>query len=177
MYEYIKSLHLIFIVTWFAGLFYLVRLFIYHTEAQEKEPLERDILSKQFKIMEKRLWYGITWPSAVFVALFGFYMVKNYWPWADHNWLLVKLGFVFGLYGYHYACGKMFQNLQKNNFKYSSYFLRIWNEVATLFLFAIVFLVCVKSELAFIPAISGLIIFALVLMLAIRLYRRMRELN
>ena len=63
MYAYLKALHIIFIVTWFAGLFYIVRLFIYNTEAGDKDAVERDILRRQFGIMMKRLWYGITWPS------------------------------------------------------------------------------------------------------------------
>jgi len=70
-YFYLKALHIIFIVTWFAGLFYIVRLFIYHTEAQDEEEVARIILQKQYKIMSKRLWYGITWPSAILTAILG----------------------------------------------------------------------------------------------------------
>jgi putative membrane protein len=67
----VKALHIIFIVTWFAGLFYIVRLFVYQAEADQKEEPEKSILSKQYKIMAKRLWYGITWPSFVLTLLFG----------------------------------------------------------------------------------------------------------
>ncbi|MDR9488704.1 CopD family protein, partial [Salibacter sp.] len=68
---YIKALHIIFVVTWFAGLFYIVRLFIYHTEAEQRSEPEKSILQSQFRLMEKRLWYGITWPSAVLTMIFG----------------------------------------------------------------------------------------------------------
>ena len=71
LFKYVLSLHIIFIVTWFAGLFYIVRLFIYHTEAEAKPEPEKSILQNQYKIMEKRLWYGITWPSLVLTLIFG----------------------------------------------------------------------------------------------------------
>ncbi|MGV3657580.1 MAG: CopD family protein, partial [Chitinophagaceae bacterium] len=96
MYLYTKALHIIFIVTWFSGLFYIVRLFIYNTEAAEKEEPEKSILQKQFSIMIKRLWLGITWPSAVLTLIFGPWM----WIQLDYlpQWLFVKLFFVTGLY-------------------------------------------------------------------------------
>src|SRR6476661_6146732 len=98
-YWYIKALHIIFVVTWFSGLFYIVRLFIYTTEANEKPEPERTILIKQFQIMMKRLWYGITWPSAVLTLLFGLYTLF-YGNWnrvlfdEAGRWLLIKLIFV-----------------------------------------------------------------------------------
>ena len=109
MYLYLKALHVIFIVTWFAGLFYMPRLFIYNTEASEKEPVVRDALRAQFSVMMKRLWYGITWPSAILSLVFG-PLVMFYGGWHKimfdpvANWLLVKLGFVFFLYAYHFPC-------------------------------------------------------------------------
>ena len=93
MYEYIKALHIVFVVTWFSGLFYIVRLFIYNTEAFEKAEPERGILLQQFAIMIKRLWLGITWPSAILTLIFGPYMWLKVWYSADHlapTWLLVK---------------------------------------------------------------------------------------
>ncbi len=173
-YEYIKALHLIFIVTWFAGLFYIVRLFIYHTEAQEKTEPEKTVLTKQFIIMERRLWYGITLPSAIATLVLGLTLSTQFWPYTEHPWLMAKLGFIIGLFGYNHACGIILKRLWAGDFKYSSNFLRIWNEVATLFLFAIVFLAILKDSLAFIPAIIGLVIFAFVLMAAIRIYKKLR---
>ncbi|NCG30998.1 MAG: protoporphyrinogen IX oxidase, partial [Bacteroidetes bacterium] len=88
---YIKALHIIFVVSWFAGLFYIVRLFIYHTEAEDKPTTEKDILQAQFKIMEKRLWYIITWPAAILASIFGFWMVYELNLWSS-MWMNVKLG-------------------------------------------------------------------------------------
>ena len=101
MYLYLKALHIIFMVTWFAGMFYIVRLFIYNTEANGKTEPERTILQKQFGIMIKRLWLGITWPSAILTLIFGpwLWLMLDYLP----QWLLVKLVFVLSLYIYHFT--------------------------------------------------------------------------
>ena len=94
MYLYIKALHIIFIVTWFSGMFYLVRLFIYNREANEKPEPDKTILQQQFSIMIKRLWTGIAWPSAVLTLVFGSWLLYLY-P-AMSTWLWIKLGFVSG---------------------------------------------------------------------------------
>ncbi|EQC49580.1 TIGR00701 family protein [Bacteriovorax sp. BSW11_IV] len=174
MYFYLKALHIIFVVTWFAGLFYIVRLFIYHTEANELEETKKEILQNQFKIMEKRLWYGITWPSCVLTILFGLSLFHNFFPLTDHPWLIVKLCFVFGLFLYHLSCGYILKNLQCNKFPLSSTKLRVWNEVATIFLVAIVFLVVLKDVLSMANGIIGLIIFTGALMLGIKGYKKLR---
>ena len=173
---YIKALHIIFVVTWFAGLFYIVRLFIYFAEAQEKPEPERSILQNQFRIMQKRLWYGITWPSAILTLIFGFSIVvtlRLYDPFPD--WLVWKLAFVVGLYVYHFLCHRIFKQQQQGIIRYSSTQLRIWNEVATVFLIAIVFLVVLKNALSMVWGIVGLLLFSALLMLAIRIYKRVRE--
>ncbi|MFD2515348.1 CopD family protein [Pontibacter locisalis] len=173
---YFKALHIIFVVTWFAGLFYIVRLFIYYAEAAEKPEPERSILQKQFSIMQKRLWYGITWPSAVLTLIFGssiVYVLGLYDPFP--SWLIWKLSLVAGLYAYHFLCHKIFRQQQQGVIRYSSTKLRIWNEVATLFLISIVFLVVLKSSLSMLWGIIGLLVFSAVLMLAIRIYKRLRE--
>ena len=174
-YEYLKALHIIFVVTWFSGLFYLVRLFIYHTEANDKPSPEKEILIDQFTIMEKRLWYGITWPSAILVFIFGGSLIKDFLPLSDHPWLMVKLGFVFFLYLYHLSLGKILRNIQKGLYKFSSTQLRVYNEVATIFLISIVFLVVCKSILDMGKGIIGLIIFTFILMSAIRIYKKIRS--
>src|SRR6185436_706557 len=99
MYLYLKAIHIIFIVTWFSGMFYIVRLFIYNTEAAEKTDPEKTILQRQFSIMIKRLWLGITWPSAILTIIFGVWLAILYG--SIPNWLLIKLGFVALLYAYH----------------------------------------------------------------------------
>ena len=97
MYLYLKALHIIFIVTWFSGLFYIVRLFIYNAEANEKQEPEKSILKNQFTIMIKRLWLGITWPSAIITLILGPLLIYIN-PAILDTWLWIKIGFVVGLY-------------------------------------------------------------------------------
>ena len=172
MYFYTKALHIIFIVTWFSGLFYIVRLFIYNTEAAEKGEPEKSILQKQFSIMIKRLWLGITWPSAVLTLIFGPLM----WYQLNHlpQWLLIKLFFVAGLYAYHFTLHGLYKQQMRGIFKYSSFQLRIWNEVATIFLIAIVMLAAVKQSLSFLWGLIGLIGVVVILMSTIKIYKAMR---
>ena len=94
-YDTIKSLHIIFVVSWFAGLFYIIRLFIYHTEAQEKTPEEARILSDQFIIMERKLWWIITSPAMYLTVLFGVWMLIIVPPHLSTSWMKLKLIFVF----------------------------------------------------------------------------------
>ena len=180
MYLYLKALHIIFIVTWFAGMFYIVRLFIYNTEVNGKEEPEKSILQKQFSIMIKRLWFGITWPSAVLTLLLGpMVMFNGGWNKtlgdASERWLLIKLLFVVFLYGYHLSLHKIYRQQAAGTFRYSSQQLRIWNEVATLFLVPIVMLATVKQSISWVWGLVGLIGFVIVLMIAIRLYKRLRS--
>lgn len=171
---YLKALHIIFVTTWFAGLFYIVRLFIYHVEASLKPQLEKEVLTAQFKIMEKRLWYGITWPSAIITLFFGLSLIHNFMPISAHPWLIAKLSFVVGLFIYHLSVHKIFKNLQNDQIKYTSTFLRVWNEVATIFLVAIIFLVVLKDIISMGYAIIGLVIFSITLMLGIKTYKKIR---
>src|SRR5215212_901886 len=146
MYQYIKAFHIIFIVTWFSGMFYIVRLFIYNVEAGDKPEAEKNILRGQFGVMIRRLWLGITWPSAVLTLIFGS------WMWwllgVTPSWLVVKIGFVIGLYLYHFSLHGIYRQQLRGEFRYSSQRLRIWNEVATIFLVAIVMLVVVKQSMS-----------------------------
>jgi protoporphyrinogen IX oxidase len=171
-YLYIKALHIIFIVTWFSGMFYVVRLFIYNTEASEKTGPEREILLAQFRLMIKRLWLGITWPSAILTLVFG------PWLWillgGTPEWLYLKLVFVVILYLYHFSLHALYREQQKGVFRFSSQKLRIWNEVATLLLFSIVFLATVKQSMSWIFGLIGLGALAVVLMAAISVYKKIR---
>lgn len=173
-YLYLKALHVIFVVTWFAGLFYIVRLFIYHVEALEKSNVERDVLVPQYQLMARRLWYAITWPSAVLTLVLGscllYFYVGNI-----PAWLWVKLGFVLGLFLYQLACHKIFLELQHGEIRYTGQQLRVWNEVATLFLFSIVFLVILKSAMDMLWGLLGLFGLMAVLMVAIYIYKRFRK--
>ncbi len=173
MYEYVKALHIIFVVTWFSGLFYIVRLFIYNTEAGEKPAPERDVLRGQFTVMIRRLWFGITWPSAVLTLIFGGWML--YLHGTGPAWLWIKIGFVAGLYIYHFSLHSIFRGQSAGQFRYSSTQLRLWNELATVFLLAIVMLVEVKSAMSVWWGFGGLLIFAVLLMSAVRIYKLLRS--
>ncbi|MFD2517447.1 CopD family protein [Salinimicrobium flavum] len=176
-YSYIKALHLIFVITWFAGLFYIPRLFIYHIEANEKAEPERSILIAQFKIMTQRLWYIITWPSAILASLFAFWLLYLFPSWLKMDWMLIKLGFVVLLYLYHWKSHLIFKELQNNVVKWTSNQMRMWNEGSTLILFAVVFLVIVRDAVNWIYGVIGIFLLAVILMLGIKLYKRLRTRN
>ena len=180
LYNYIKSLHLIFVITWFAGLFYIVRLFVYHAEAKQKPQPEQDILIKQYQLMQYRLWYIITWPSAVLASIFAFWMLfftEVGKVWLAQPWMHVKLIFVFLLYLYHLKCHQIFKQLQNNEVKHSSNFFRIWNEGATIILFAVVFLVILKNAINWIYGVIGIFVFSILIMMGFKLYKKIREKN
>ena len=175
MYNYIKALHIIFVVTWFAGMFYMPRLFIYNTEANDKPDIEKEILHKQFTMMMKLLWYGITVPSALLTLVFG------PWMWIMLNalpqWLFIKLIFVVLLYFYFISLHLIFKQQIRGIYKYTSQQLRVWNEVATIFLFAIVMLAVVKQAISLAWGLGGLVVFIIVLMSAIAIYKKIRGKN
>ena len=176
MFLYLKALHIIFIVTWFSGMFYIVRLFIYNREAADLPEVEKNILQKQFTIMIKRLWLGITWPSAILTLIFGPWVMYEAGYFYDvPDWLWIKLGFVLGLYLYHFSLHKIYAQQLKGVFKYSSQKLRIWNEVATIFLISIVMLVVVKQGISLVWGLLGLVLLMVVLMSAIKIYKLLRK--
>jgi putative membrane protein len=174
MYNYILAVHIIFIVCWFAGLFYMVRLFIYHTEAQEKPEPDKTILSKQFELMERKLWYIITVPSMFIVLACGIALLVLLPEWLHEPWLQIKLCFVAALIAYHFICQRKMKQMARGEFKWKSTRLRLWNELATLFLFAIVFLAVLKDTTHWIYGVVGLVGLAVVLMIAVKLYKRAR---
>lgn len=176
-YLYIKSLHIIFVTTWFAGLFYIIRLFIYYKEAEEKEEPAKSILLKQYSLMCKRLWYIITWPSAVLATIFAVWLLILQPFWLEANWMIIKLGFVASLFAYHWSCQMMYNQIANGYLKYSSFSLRIWNEVATIILFACVFLVVLKTTLGWIFGVVGIVGVSILLMLGIKLYKNIRAKN
>ncbi|MBV6644458.1 MAG: CopD family protein [Cyclobacteriaceae bacterium] len=174
-YLSLKALHIIFIVTWFAGLFYIPRLFIYHSEALEKDEPERSILDAQLSKMTRLLWYVITWPSAIITLVFGSWLLVSQPAWLSAPFMHVKLTFVLLLYLYHLSLHRMYSQLQKGIAKYSSIQLRVWNEVATILLIAIVFLVVKKDQISWLWGTIGILATAIVLMFAIKGYKKIRE--
>ena len=174
-YDYLKSLHLIFVITWFAGLFYIVRLFVYQIEAFHKPSPEKEILGEQFKIMAKRLWMIITWPSMILALGFGIWVVVLRPFYLTDAWMQVKLVFVFLLIVYHFKCHTIFKQLQRDVVKHTSNFMRLFNEGATIILFAVVFLVILKNAVNWIYGTLGIILFSVLIMLGYRMYKRIRE--
>lgn len=176
-YQHAKALHVIGFVSWFAGLFYISRLYIYDVEAEGREPEARAVLQEQLRMMQRRLWYGITWPAMIFTFVFGGWMLATrLWGGMGlEGWLIIKIGLVSGLLGYHLLCGRIRRQLAAGTCRWSSQGLRVWNEIATLFLVAIVFIAVLKTLLNVLWGMVGLVALAVALMIAIRVYRRVRE--
>ena len=172
-YNIWKSLHIIFVVSWFAGLFYMVRLFIYHTEANMKPEVEKEILHKQFSIMQRRLWYVITTPAMILTVIFGTLMLTANPGLLKMPWMHIKLTFVVILLVYHFICQGIMYKLAGGTSKWKSGHLRLWNELATLILVAVVFLVVMKTSLGWIGGTIGFFAVGIALMLGIRLYKKL----
>lgn len=177
VYFYVKALHLIFVITWFAGLFYVVRLFVYQIEAFHKPSPEKEIIGAQLKLMTKRLWYIITWPSMILAVGFGIWLLSIRVVLITDTWMQVKLGFVLFLIIYHFICHRYFNQLQNDVVKLSSNFMRIFNEGATIVLFAVVFLVNFRYSMDWIYGTVGLILFSILIMMGYKLYKYIREKN
>lgn len=172
---YLKALHIIFIVTWFAGLFYIVRIFIYQTEANDKSEPDRSILVEEYKRNAMRLWMGITWPSAILTLIFGTLVLLQMPGYLSQGFMHIKLGLVGLLYGYQFYCHRIYTRLKNDSYPHTSLQLRIWNEVATILLVGIVFIIVLKNALSLVWGVVGLIAFSIVIMLAIRIYKKIRE--
>ncbi|MBT8325194.1 MAG: CopD family protein [Winogradskyella sp.] len=176
-YNYIKSLHLIFVITWFAGLFYIPRLFVYQIEASEKGAPENEILGNQLKIMAKRLWTIITWPSAILATVFAIWLLILQPFWLEQPWMHVKLSFVVLLIIYHLMTHVYYKQLQRGEIRKSSNFMRLWNEGATFILFAVVFLAILKNAFNWIFGVVALVVLAILIMLGFKIYQKIRNSN
>jgi protoporphyrinogen IX oxidase len=176
MYLTIKSLHLIFIVTWFAALFYMPRLMVYAAEiARGDAPQhERDILLRHLLQWQRRLWLGIATPSAILTLVMGCWLVGlQYFPDVP-TWLWVKLAMLVLLYGYHLVTHRLFGQQARYEFRYSGDQLRLWNEVPTLLLFGIVFQVVFRGALGIAGMLVVLVVLLLLIYLGFRAYRLYR---
>lgn len=165
---YLKAVHIVFVVSWFAGLFYVVRLFIYHVEAKELDEPARGILQRQYTLMESRLWNIITVPSMVITVGTGIAMIALNPGYLQAGWMHAKLGFVVLLLVYHFLCGRMIARLKRGEVPMSALRLRMWNEVATLLLVAIVFLVVVRQFLSWVWGVGGLVALGVLFMVIIK---------
>lgn len=170
-----KSLHIIFVIAWFAGLFYIPRLFIYHVEAQDKPEAEKAALSKQLKIMASRLWFIITWPAMIITVLTAVALLWIVPEYLSMPWMHVKLGFVGLLILYHFSLQWLYRKQQRDEFPMTSTQLRFYNELATLLLFAIIFTVVFKTTFSWFYGAGGLLFLGVVLSLGIMLYKKSRN--
>jgi protoporphyrinogen IX oxidase len=174
-FSYILAIHIVFVVSWFAALFYIVRLFIYTVEAQQRDNQAREILTEQLVLMQKKLWYIIGWPAMAGTIVFGGWMLLLNWSYyLSQPWMWLKLISVLLLIIYHLECQRILSQQKRRIFTSSSFKLRLFNELATVFLVAIVFLVVVKSTSGLVWGILGLFGFAGAMMLAVVIYKRKR---
>jgi putative membrane protein len=176
-YQYLKALHIIFVVTWFAGLFYFPRLLVYDVEARNDDEKLRDALLNRFRIMQKRLLFGIMWPSMIITLILGSWLATTMGIAFSEEWfwLWVKIILVILLVFYQFSLQKFYNDLRNNRVYVSSYFLRIWNEVPTVLLFAIVFLVIFRNTADMFRGILGILGLIVLLFAAIRIYRKFRQ--
>jgi len=173
-YLYVKALHIIFVVTWFAGLFYIPRLFIYYIEAQKKPDNQKKVLSPQLVLMTKRLWFIITWPSLVLTFIFGIWMLYLRPGLFLVTWMQIKLIFIGILFAYHLKNHQLYKQMKNNALTWSSSKMRIWNEVATVVLFAVVFLAILKTSISWVFGVFGIIGLGILLMIGIKAYKKYR---
>ncbi|MCU0569228.1 MAG: protoporphyrinogen oxidase HemJ [Oculatellaceae cyanobacterium Prado106] len=176
-YLWFKAFHITGMVVWFAGLFYLVRLFVYHAEANEQPEPARGILQQQYQIMEKRLYRLITTPGMVLTVVMAIAMLITAPDLLKQPWLHVKLGLVALLMVYHHLCGTWMKQLAKGEFKFTGQQFRWLNEVPTVLLVVIVMLAIFKNN--FPTSAAAWAIFGLIVAMAaiIQLYARKRRLD
>ncbi|WP_443938001.1 CopD family protein [Pedobacter sp. MW01-1-1] len=176
-YPYFKAVHIVFVISWMAGLFYILSLFIYHTEANEKAEPEKSILGQQFVKMEATLWKIIATPAMIISVLAGAGMLTLNPSLLEMDWMWVKLAFVMGLLVYHFICQNIIQKLKSNQSTWSSFQLRLWRELATVFMIAIVFVVILKNALNWVYGLIGIMGVAMIIMIAVKLYKNYRMKN
>ncbi len=174
-YLTLKSLHIVFIVSWFSGLFYIVRLFIYAREAQDKPEPEKTIVTQQLMLMQKKLLYIITIPAMFLSILFGIWLLVYSPHLLLQSWMLSKLIFVFLLLIYQWFVCKIYHQQKQLNFNYSSFFLRVYNEVATILLIAIVFLAVFKTGINYTRYFITLVLFIAFIAFFIFIYNSKRK--
>jgi putative membrane protein len=174
-YYWFKALHLIGIVVWFAGLFYLVRLFVYHAEANEQPEPAQTILKKQYELMEKRLYNIITTPGMAVTVAMALGLIYTEPGILKSGWLHIKLSFVALLLIYHFYCGRIMKQLAKGECQWTGQQFRALNEAPTILLVVIVLLAVFKNNLP-LDATTWLIVALVIAMAAsIQLYAKKRR--
>lgn len=175
MYLIVKSVHIIGVVSWFAGLFYLVRLFVYYRETEEKPETDRKVLQPQYSIMMSRLYNIITTPAMVITVVAGTIMLILNPSLFSAPWMIVKLCLIIGLLVYHWYCARIIRHLKNDVILWTSFRFRLFNEVATLFLVAIVFLAIMKNTFDALYGLVGFIVFAIILFAFASWYKIRRQ--
>ncbi len=174
-YLFFKALHIIGFVSWFAGIFYIVRLFVYHREAWEKGGEASQILRQQYEIMESRLYHIIQTPAMILTLIGGVGMLISNPSWLQMPWMHVKLTLVTGLIIYHFACGQKMKKLRIAATRWDSFRYRLFNELPTLILIAIVMLAVWKNLQGLWLGLALLLGMGVLFFIAARLYKRKRD--
>jgi protoporphyrinogen IX oxidase len=174
-YQHVKSLHIIFMVSWFAGLFYFPRLLVYHTDAQQKDPEAMRVLSTEYQRIERLLLRAIMYPALILTLFFGFWMLHWVPAFWQEKWMQIKLLLVFCLLLYQIQCHRLMKQMAQGVFRWTSLQLRLWNEIPTILLFGVVFLVVLKNTVDWIWSVVGLLVFSVLIMSAVRLVKAFRE--
>ncbi|MCU0324322.1 MAG: protoporphyrinogen oxidase HemJ [Spirosomaceae bacterium] len=177
LHLYLKSLHIVGFVSWFAGLFYLVRMFVYHAEADQKPAHLKEDWKSEFIKMQWRVYKIICNPAMMITWTCGIGMLINSPTFLEQGWMHVKLFLLVLLTGYHIWCKKRIQRLEKNESHITSFQFRLLNELPTLFLVAIVLLAVVKDLLNFVYMFLGVLIFGVLLFVFAKAYKKRREQN
>ncbi len=164
IYLYLKACHVIAVVCWYAGLFYLPRLFVYDIEAAQKSELERGVLQTQLRLMQRRLYFGIMWPSMVVSWIIGLWLMVTTGAYLA-PWFHFKISMVILLSVFHLFSGKVRKQLLLDNCQFNSKQMRIINEIPGIFLIGIVLTVYLKNEVS-VGTISGFVLVSLAVMLA-----------
>jgi len=173
-FEMVKALHIITMVLWFSGTFYLVRLFTYYIEAKKKDEPEMIILQRQYSIMMRRLLYMVTWPGLLLLLLFGTWLLVSDPSLLKQPYMHIKLGMVMLLVIYHLINQRIYNRTIKGVINMSAFTLRLWNEVATIFLVTIVFVVVLKT-VDWRYGLFGIFLLVVAIWLGIFLRKKFRE--
>jgi len=176
-YLWFKTLHIVGVVVWFAGLFYLVRLFIYHREAAELEPPIRAAFEAQYSVMEQRLANIITTPGMVVAVAMAVGLLSVNPAWLHQGWMHAKLAFVAALLAYHAFCYRLMGQLQRGACTWSGRQLRALNELPTLLLVVVVMLVVFKNQVPTGAATWFLVALVIAMAASIQFYARWRRLR
>lgn len=174
-YIYFKAFHIVGFVSWFAGLFYLVRIFVYHAEADTKPDGIREAFKKEFSLMQRRVFKIICTPGMVITWFCGLMMLYLNPGILQQNWIIIKLVLLALLVVYHFYCRSVIKLQEAGIAKKSSTFYRLLNELPSLFLVTIVLLAVVRDQINFGNLALGIFAFGFILYIFVKLYKKLRE--